>query len=539
MKKIVSPILGVLLAVSLMLTGCGSQSATSPSAPQAEKTLIEGRGGDSVSLDPANVTDGESLRVTENIFDTLVAYKPNNTEIIPSLATEWKASPDGKEWTFTLQDGVKFHDGTDFNADAVVFNFQRWMDKSNPYHTGGDFDYFQSMFGGFKGDKGCVIADVKALDKTHVQFSLTVPQAPFLANVAMTAFAIASPDAIKKYGDKFGQNPVGTGPFVFKEWKPNDSITVVKNKNFWQKGLPKLDKLIFRVIPDNTARLTALQSGELDLMDGLNPSDAATVKGNSKLQLVTRPSMNVGYLSFNTTKPPFDNVKVRQALSMAVNKKGLVDAFYNGMALPAKNALPPSVWGYNDAVKDYEYNLDAAKKLLAEAGYPNGFETDFWAMPVARQYMPQPQKIAESIQADFAKIGVKTKIVSMEWATYLKKTKNGEHPMALLGWTGDNGDPDNFLYVLLDKDNANPPAASNISLYKNDKVHELLFKAQITPDIQVRTDLYKQAQLLIHDDAPMVPLVHSTPLLASASYVKGFIAHPTGTERFTEVSIEK
>ncbi|MHB1653421.1 MAG: ABC transporter substrate-binding protein [Desulfitobacteriaceae bacterium] len=541
MKKIVSPILGALLAVSLMLTGCGSQTTTTQSATskQAEKTLIEGRGGDSVSLDPINVTDGQSMRVTGNIFDTLVAYKPTNMEAIPALATEWKVSPDGKVWTFTLRDGVKFHDGTDFNADAVVFNFQRWMDKSNPYHTGGNFDYFQIMFGGFKGDKGCVISDVKALDKNHVQFSLTVPQAPFLANIEMVTFGIASPDAVKKYGDKFGQHPVGTGPFVFQEWKPNDMISLTKNKDFWQKGFPKLDKLIFRVIPDNTARLTALQSGEIDLLDGLNPSDAATITSNSKLQLFKRPPNNVGYLSFNNLKPPFDKVKVRQALSMAINKQGLVDAFYNGMAMPAKNALPPSIWGYNDKVQDYQYNLDAAKKLLAEAGYPNGFETELWVSPVSQNYMPQPQKVAESIQADFAKIGVKAKIVSMEWATYLKKTSNGEHPMALLGWTGDNGDPDNFLYVLLDKDNANPPAASNISLYKNDRVHELLIKAQTTPDQQVRSDLYKQAEQIIHDDAPMVPLVHSTPLLAGANYVKGFVPYPTSSDRFTEVSIEK
>lgn len=536
MNKSVSLILGTVFLLGLTLCGCGSRAAVQPAAAQ---TLIIGRSGDSALLDPANTTDGESLRVTGNIFDTLVAYKPNNTEIIPSLATSWTASPDGKVWTFTLRDGVKFQDGTDFNASAVVFNLERWWDKSNPYHTGGNFDYFQSMFGGLKGDKRCVIQDVKAPDQQHVQITLKVSQAPFLANMAMAAFGIASPKAVEKYGDQFGYHPVGTGPFVFQEWKPNDRITLVKNRDYWQPGWPRLDKLVFRTIPDNSARLTALESGEIDMMDGLNPADAAKVRGDNKLKLIIRPSMNLGYLAFNTSKKPFDKVKVRQALSMAINKKGLIDAFFSGMALPAKNDLPPSIWGYNDDVKDYPYDPAAARKLLAEAGYPQGFSTELWAMPVARPYMPQPLKMAESIQADFAQIGVKAKIVTMDWATYLKRTANGEHTMALFGWSGDNGDPDNFLYVYLDKDNADPPAATNISMYKNEQVHELLVKARTTPDQNIRAELYKEVQQIARDDAPIVPLVHSTPLLAAATYVKGFIPHPTTVDRFTNVYIGK
>nr|WP_236692699.1 ABC transporter substrate-binding protein [Aneurinibacillus tyrosinisolvens] len=479
------------------------------------------------------------MLVTKNIFDTLVDYKKENTEIEPSLATEWKHSDDGKVWTFTLRDGVKFHDGTEFNADAVVFNFERMMDKKNPYHTGGEFDYFPGQFGGFKGEPSAVIKQVKALDKTHVEFTLNIPQAPFLANMAMPCFAIGSPEAIKQEKDKFGQKPVGTGPFVFKEWKPNDTITLEKNKDYWLKDEPKLDKLLIRVIPDNTARLTALKAGEIDLMDGLNPSDVKAVQGDKNLQVFFRPSNNIGYLSFNNLKKPFDNPKVRQALSMAINKQAIVDGFFSGLGEPAKNPMPPSLMGYNNDVTDYKNDPEAAKKLLAEAGYPNGFETDFWAMPKARPYMAQPQKIAESIQADLAKIGVKTKIVNMEWTTYLKKTKNGEHPMALFGWTGDNGDPDNFLYVLLDKDNAKPPAANNISLYKSDKVHDLLIKAQTTPDNKVREELYKQAQVIIHEDAPLVPLVHSKPALAGGSNVKGFTPHMTGTDKFIGITIEK
>lgn len=539
MRKAIKMLAIGALATSLVLAGCsGGSKPTASTDNKKPSILIYGRGGDTVSLDPHNVTDGESFRVTENIYDGLVDYEKDSTKIVPSLATDWKTSEDGKTWTFHLRKDVKFHDGTDFNADAVVYNFERMWDKKHPQHQG-DFSYFHDMFGGFKGDQGSIIAGVKAVDPYTVEFQLSKPLAPFLANLGMSTFAMISPDALKKYGDKIGEHPVGTGPFKFKEWKRNDSITLEKNDKYWQSGLPKLDQVVFKVIPDNTARLTALKSGEIDVMDGLNPSDKKQVESDSKLQLLLRPSMNVGYLSMNNTKPPFDNVKVRQAISMAINKKGLVDAFFNGLAEPAKNPLPPSVWGYNKNVQDYEYNPEKAKQLLAEAGFPNGFDTELWAMPVARPYMPQPQKIAEALQSDLGKIGIKAKIVSYEWATYLKKTKNGEHPMALLGWTGDNGDPDNFLYVLLDKNNANPPAAQNISLYKSDKVHELLLKAQTVSDQAERTKLYEQAQQIIHDDAPMVELVHTTPPLAASKAVKGYQPHPKGSESLVDVSIEK
>lgn len=530
MKKWVLLVFAVFMATSLVLAGCGGPQSA------AGGTLVFGRGADSVSLDPSQVTDGESLGVTKNIFDTLVDYKGQTTDIEPALATEWKSSEDGLVWTFKLREGVKFHDGTDFNADAVVFNFERWMDPENPYHKG-DFPYYGYMFGGFKGDEGHYIKEVKKVDDYTVEFVLNKPLGPFLNNLAMSPFGIASPEAVKKYGEKFGQNPVGTGPFVFKDWKANDSITLTKNENYWKKGKPKLDQVIFKTIPDNSARLTALQNGEIDLMDGLNPDDVESVKANDQLQLFLRPSMNVGYLAFNTEKKPFDNVKVRQAINMAINKQALIDAFYGGLGVPAKNPMPPSLWGYNDDIKDYEYNVEKAKQLLAEAGFPNGFKTELWAMPNPRPYMPQPQKIAEAVQADLKAIGIDAKIVSYEWATYLDKTGKGEHTMAFLGWTGDNGDPDNFLYVLLDKDNAKGPDAGNIAFYKNDELHKLLTDAQKLSDQKERAKLYKQAQVIIKNDAPWVPLVHSTPPLAGRAGIQGFEPHPTGSDKFTNVSI--
>jgi len=544
MKKGLTIFLLVTLVFSLSLTGCGgTEETTAPPenteqpAPPEEQILVFGRGGDSVSLDPANVTDGESLNVTTNIYDTLVDYAEGTTDIVPGLAETWESSEDGLVWTFHLRQGVKFHDGTDFNADAVVFNFNRWMDPAHPNHQG-DFPYYGYMFGGYKGDEGHVIKEVVAKDASTVEFHLNFPQGPFLSNLAMSPFAIASPAAIEKYGDKFGENPVGTGPFVFEEWTRNDKVVLTKNPNYYQEGYPLLDQLIFKSIPDNSARFIALQSGDIDMMDGVNPDDVTLAEANSDLEVWLRPSMNVGYLAFNTEKEPFNNPKVRQALNMAVNKQGLIDAFYNGLAEPAKNPLPPSLWGYNDAIEDYEYDLDAAKALLAEAGYPDGFETELWYMPVPRPYIPQGKKIAEAIQSDFEKIGVKTTLRTEEWATYLDLTGKGEHTMALLGWTGDNGDPDNFLYVLLDKDNAKGPDAGNIAFYKNDQLHELLIKAQQSSDVAERTKLYEDAQVIIHEDAPWIPLVHSTPPLVGKKNIEGYVPHPTGSDKFTKVHFE-
>lgn len=525
--------IGFALILSMILAGCGG----SKSADQG-KTLIYGRGADSSKLDPAVVTDGESMRVTENIMESLVDYKKENLEVVPALAEKWETSKDGKTWTFHLRKGVKFHDGTDFNADAVVFNFERWMNQDLLPSKKDDFIYYASMFGGFKKDKGHVIDSVKAVDENTVEFKLKEPQGPFLQNLAMSPFAIASPEAVKKDPAKFTKHPVGTGPFKFESWKKGDTISVVKNEDYWKKGLPKLDKVIFKSIPDNSARLTALQSGDIDLMDGLNPDDAKRVESDDKVQLYKRPPNNVGFLAMNMDKKPFDNKKVRQAINHAVNKKALIKSFYAGLAEPAKNPMPPSLWGYNDEIQEYEYDLEKAKKLLKEAGYEKGFEAEFWAMPEPRPYMPDGKKIAEYIQADLKKIGIKTKIISPEWTTYLEKAQQGEHEMILLGWNGDNGDPDNFIYVNLDKDNTRLPA-QNYAFYKSDKLHDILIEAQRETEQSKREKLYMKAQEIIHEDAPWVPLVHAQPPLAGQSYVKGYSPHPRGSESLEEVDIQK
>ncbi|WP_409291349.1 ABC transporter substrate-binding protein [Peribacillus sp. SCS-37] len=534
MKKSLWYVFACLLAFSLVLSGCSSSKSSSGEKGGSGKkgyTLIYGRGGDSTALDPAVTTEGESFIVTEQIFENLVTYGKDNTEIEPSLAKSWEVSPDSLTYTFTLNEGIKFHDGTDFNAEAVVKNFQRWAKSKDE----AKFAYYPSMFGGFEGDEGHVIKEVKAVDEKTVVFTLTRPQAPFLKNLAMSTFAIASPTAFEKDGDNFTKNPVGTGPFKFKSWKKNDTIEVVKNDKYWKKGLPKLAGVKFKVIKDNSARLNALIKGEIDLMDGLNPSDMPKVKKDSKLQLFERPSMNVGYFGFNTEKEPFNKKEVRQAISHLINKQDIITNFFEGTAEPAKNPMPPSVSGYNKDIQDYEYSVEKAKELLKKAGLEKGFKMDLWAMPVPRPYMPSGQKVAEAIQASLKQVNIDAKIVTFEWGTYLEKVQAGEAPTFMLGWTGDNGDADNFLYTLLDKDTI---GSNNYARYSNEKVHKLLVEAQSTADENKRNELYQQAQVIIHEDAPWVPLVHSKPQLAGSSSIKGFVPHPTGSQSFVDVSVD-
>ncbi|WP_046213107.1 ABC transporter substrate-binding protein [Paenibacillus wulumuqiensis] len=534
----------LVLSFVLILSGCsGNNDSAAPAASESGGeaagggTLIVGRGGDSAALDPSIVTDGESLKIAQQVFDPLLAYKSGTTEVEPALAESWTISDDGLTYTFKLRQGVKFHDGTDFNADAVVFNFNRWNDPNSEFKFEGDsFDYYDSMFGP---EEARVIKSVKAVDASTVEFQLNQPQAPFLQNLAMPPFSIASPAAVEKEKENFKSNPVGTGPFVFKEWKRSDSITLDKNPNYWQKGLPKVDQVIVRSIPDNTARFNALQNGEIDLMEDLSPDNLATLESNPDLQKFNRPPFNVAYLGFNTTKKPFDDPKVRVALNHAVDKKGIIDAFFAGQAEPAVNPIPPTLWGYNKEIEDYPFDLAKAKQLLADAGYPNGIDQEltFYAMPVSRPYMPDGRKVAEVIQASFAQIGVKVSIQSPEWATYLDDLSKGEKDdLFIIGWTGDNGDPDNFFYPLLDKDSI---GGNNYSQYVSEPLHKLLVQAQQETDQDARAKLYEQAQVIIKEDAPWVPLVHSTPLLAATSKLKGYTPSPTGSEPYADIYMEQ
>jgi ABC-type transport system substrate-binding protein len=522
-----------VVALSLGLAALWAAQARAVE-PKKGGTLVFGRGGDSVGLDPAARTDGESFNVTDHIYDSLLALKPGTTEVAPKLAQSWEITDGGKTYTFKLVQGAKFHDGTPVNADAVVFSFKRQIDKNLPaYKWSGPYSYCEAM------SFPSLIKDVTKVDDTTVRFVLTKPYSPFLSTLSMQAFAIVSPTAVEKYKQDFTNHPVGSGPYRLKVWEKKQKIVLEANPDYWGPK-PNVQTLVVRSIPDNNTRLQEMMAGNLQVMDNpdTNGIKALEDRLGAKVKIARAPGFNVGYLALNNEKKPFDDVRVRKAIAHAINKKAIIDTVYNGFASVAKNPMPPTLWGYNDDIKDYDYDPAKAKALLTEAGLANGFETDLYAMPVPRPYMPDGRKVAEAIQGDLAKIGIKVKIVSFDWGTYLKKTEQGEHSMALLGWTGDIGDPDNFLYVLLDKDNAVKPA-QNISFYKSDALHDLLAKAQVESDQKKRVDLYRKAQEIIHEDEPMVPLAHSVDMLPMQAGVENFTMDPTGRRRFADVWLNK
>jgi len=498
------------------------QALAANDAPVYGGTLIFGKGRDATRLDPADTTDGESSIVTENLFDKLLHFQEDSTALEPGLATSWEVSPDGKTYTFHLRQGVRFHDGTPFDADAVKINFDR---QRKPLE-GQQFEFWQSFF-------EPVVDEVTVVDPQTVRISLRENDATFLSNLAMFSMGIVSPAALAKYGADVARHPVGTGPFRFVKWDPNQKIVLAANEDYWD-GRPYLDKLIFKPVPENAVRLLELEVGAIHGMNGLNPDDTSRVEENPELAFLEESGMNVGYLAMNNDRKPFDQVKVRQALNHAINKPALIKAFFADGRLgeAAKNPMPPTLWGYNDAIRDYAYDPARAKQLLSEAGYPQGFEMELWALPVVRPYMPQGQRVAEAIQSDLAKIGVKVRITTYEWGTYLDKLSKGDHQAALIGWIGDNGDPDNFLFNLLDASNARKGGSTNYAFYRGQDAHHLLMKARRVADMAERTRLYEEAQVAIHKDAPWVPLFHAKQMAAVRANVRGFTLHPTGKAHF-------
>jgi dipeptide transport system substrate-binding protein len=510
-------------------------------SPLAAKTLVYCSEGSPEGFNPAFFTAGTTFDATSRqVFDKLVHFERGTTKIVPGLAESWTASEEGLEYTFKLRKGVKFHTSKsfkptrDFNAQDVIFSFERQWKTDHPYHTvsGGAYEYFNSM------DMPKLLKSVEAVDDYTVKITLNEPEAPFLANLGMDFMSIQSAeyaDQMAKAGTqtKVDQEPVGTGPFQFVGYQKDAVIRYRANEAYWGGKAP-IDTLVFSITPDASVRYAKLKAGECHVMAYPNPADLTAMKADPAVNLMSQEGLNVGYLAFNTEKAPFTDVKVRQALSMAVNRDAIIEAVYQGAGKKAKNPIPPTIWSYNDKVEDTKYDPEAARKLLADAGFPNGFETDLWAMPVQRPYNPNARRMAEMVQADWAKIGVKTKIVSYEWGEYLRRTKDGEHQTMLMGWTGDNGDPDNFLYVLL---GCEAVGSANRARFCHQPFNELLIKAKRTPDVKERTKFYEEAQVIFKEQAPWLTVAHSVVYEPIRKEVKNYKIDPFGGHIFYGVDI--
>lgn len=528
--------LATSLLLAAALTSCMGKKTNN-------STFVYCSEGSPTAFNPQVTTDGTSNNASAHtIYSKLVDFKRGTTEIGPALAESWNISEDKLTYTFNLRKGVKFHKtkyftpSREFNADDVIFSFNRMFDKAHPYHkvSGGTYEYFNGM------GMGQLIKEIKKVNDYQIQIVLNRPEAPFLANMAMSFMSITS----KEYGEKLqtagkmeelDNMPVGTGPFIFQSYQKDNVIKYKANKDYFE-GAPKIKKLVFAITPDASVRYQKLKTGECHLVIEPSPTDLDAMTKAENIKLISGPGFNVGYMAMNTQKKPYDNVDVRRAVNMALNKSSYIDAIYLGNAKVAKNPLPPSIWSYNDNVKDYDYNIEKAKALLASAGYPNGFETTLWTLPVSRPYNPNGKKMGELMQADLAKIGIKVKLVTFDWPTYLKKSSQGEHEMLQLGWTGDNGDPDNFLHVLLGCQAVE--AGSNYARWCNQEFDKLINEAKLITDQNQRAELYKKAQLIFKDQAPWVPVAHSTIFRAMAKNVEGYVIDPLGGDIFDQVELK-
>ncbi len=526
----------------LMLGALSGALMLSGGAVQA-KTLIFCSEGSPEGFDPALYTSGTTFDASSrHIYNKLVEFERGTTKIGPALAESWSISKDGKEYTFKLRKGVKFHTTAffkptrDFNADDVVFSFTRQLKKDSPWHkytAGTSWEYFNGM------SMPKLLKDVSKVDDYTVKFTLTRPEAPMIANLGMDFASIMSKeyaDKLDKAGNKkdLNQKPIGTGPFKFQAYQKDAVIRYQAHETYWAGKAP-IDNLVFAITTDAAVRHQRLKAGECHFNPYPNPADLAAIKKDPALKLPQQEGLNVGYLAYNTTVAPFNNVKVRKALNMAINKQAILDAVFQGAGKAAKNPIPPTIWSYNNAIKDDPYDPAAAKKLLAEAGVKD-LSMEIWAMPVQRPYNPNARRMAELLQADFGKIGVKVKIVSYEWGEYLKRSKAKDRKGAvLLGWTGDNGDPDNFLAVLLGCDAV---GGANRAQWCNKEFDGLIQKAKVVSDSAARTKLYEQAQVVFKREAPWATIAHSVVFKAMRKEVTGYKIDPFGGHNFYGVDIK-
>ncbi|WP_438280544.1 ABC transporter substrate-binding protein [Pseudomonas alabamensis] len=530
----------------------GASLLAGASSVQAATNLVFCSEGSPAGFDPGQYTTGTDFDASaEPLFNRLTQFERGGTAVIPGLATRWEVSDDGLVYTFHLREGVKFHTTDyftptrDFDADDVLFTFNRMLDKQHPFRKAypTEFPYFTDM--GM--DKN--IAKLEKLDAHTVRFTLAQVDAAFIQNLAMSFASIQSAEYAQRLLDEgrpadINQKPIGTGPFVFSRYQKDSTIRYKGNTQYWKPEDVKLDNLIFAITTDASVRMQKLKKGECQVTLFPRPADIEPLKADKSLQMPHQAGFNLGYIAYNvmdkvkgSNEPnPLAKLEVRQALDMAVDKQKIIESVYQGAGQSAVNAMPPTQWSYDDSIKGTPYDPEKAKALLKEAGIKEGTEITLWAMPVQRPYNPNARLMAEMLQSDWAKIGIKAKIVSYEWGEYIKRSKGGEQGAMLIGWSGDNGDPDNWLGTLYGCDAIN---GNNFSKWCYKPYDDLIKQAKATSDQAKRVELYRKAQHILKEQVPITPIAHSTVYQPMSAKVEGFKISPFSLNSFYGVGIRK
>lgn len=543
--------MGKRLKLTLALGAVALLTATAAFAASdrgsASDTLVYAASADPASLDPSLNSDGESLRPTGQIFQSLVTFKKGSSVVVPSLATGWTVSKNRLVWTFKLRKGVRFSDGTAFNAAAVCANFTRWYTFPTPLQSDALSYYWQTVFGGFAKAAPGGLGPDKSLYKgckAHGQYSVSIllrrPSSSFLAAIGLPNFGIASPAALVKYQADAGtvdatgvfhptgtfgtQHPIGTGPYMLQSWTPGNKLTLVANPRYWGPK-PKIKRIIYIPIGDGAARLQALQSGEVQAADNVAPQDFATIRGNKKFKLYVRPPTSIGYVGINQSIPPMNNPLVRQAVAYGLNSAAIVKPFYGGVGTPATQFLPPSLVGYaKKGVPLFKYDPAKSIALLKQAGLTPPVKIDFWwPTSISRPYMPDPQRNFEAFAASLNKAGFQVTAHSAPWRPdYRAGVQAGKDQLFLFGWNPDFIDPANYLNVHFGSKTAQFG-------FENQALFTLLAKADAEPNPDARAALYQQASVLVMKQLPVIPYVWAAGAIVFDSSVKGFVPSPVGT----------
>ncbi|WP_354669984.1 glutathione ABC transporter substrate-binding protein [Paenibacillus sp. BSR1-1] len=504
-RTIKNGILFVLIGLMLMIAqacstkpSTSNESASKQEGPKQGGTLTVVRLSDATKLDPHFITDIPSANIVyQKVYEGLVE-PDKDFKIQPLLAKEWKVI-DGTTWEFKLREGIKFHDGAPFNADAVKKTFDRLLDPktASPQR-----------------EKFSMIKEVKVVDENTVQLILEYPYAPLLSILASNEGSIISPKALAENPDSLSQHPVGTGPFVFESWKTGQEISLKKNENYWGKK-PNIDRVVFKVVPEDATRLAMIETGEAQINDQVPVTEIDRIEASDKMALYRTEGLAVEYVGFNVKKKPFDDVRVRKAISHAIEREAIIKGVYNNVGTLANEAMSPKVFGYSDKIKPYDYDLNEAKKLLKEAGYEKGLKVTLLTSDRKERI-----NMAEVIQSQLKGIGVDVKIQVMEYGAYIGMIEKGEHDMAIGGWGNATGDGDYNQYNLFHSASQGPPG--NHFYYSNPDVDKMIEAARRESDEKKRLKLYEEVMQKEIDDAVYVPIRNYEHIAAYSKNVSGF-----------------